>query len=171
MTHPEMRDALAELGIDFSPTSGCPSSGGWCSTRGRRDRGARLSADGDLLEPPVRDAGRRFRREHYHLGKDLRYVEQTAEGITARFADGTSQTADVLVGADGFRSAVRAQLLPQAQPLYAGYVAWRGLADERSLAPSCRATSSPASRSVCRRASSSWAIRSRGRATTCARAT
>ena len=79
--------------------------------------------------------GAAFGGERYHLGKDLRCVEQTAEGITARFADGSAETADVLVGADGFRSGVRAQLLPQAQPLYAGYVAWRGLADERSLAP------------------------------------
>jgi hypothetical protein len=30
--------------------------------------------------------GAAFGCEHYHLGKDLRHVEQTAEGITARFA-------------------------------------------------------------------------------------
>jgi len=76
-----------------------------------------------------------FGRERYHLGKDLLRVEQDEGGVTAWFADGSSQSGDLLVGADGFRSAVRAQLQPDAQPQYAGYVAWRGLADERSLAP------------------------------------
>ncbi len=66
----------------------------------------------------------------YHLGKDLAGVEQTAGGVTARFADGTVETADLLVGADGFRSAVRALLLPDVLPQYAGYIAWRGMAPE-----------------------------------------
>ena len=39
-----------------------------------------------------------------------------------------------LIGADGFRSSVRALLLPEARPAYAGYVGWRGLADEAALA-------------------------------------
>ena len=172
MTHPEMRDALAELGIDSSSNFGVPI-----------ERRIVLDRAGDVIAeracPQTATSwnrlfemlGAAFGGEHYHLGKDLRCVEQTAEGITARFADGSAETADVLVGADGFRSGVRAQLLPQAQPLYAGYVAWRGLADERSLAPVLPRDISPASRSICRPGSSSWAIPSRGRATTCARVT
>ena len=33
---------------------------------------------------------------------------------------------DLLVAADGIRSTLRQQLLPEAQPAYAGYIAWRG---------------------------------------------
>ncbi|HXY90668.1 MAG TPA: FAD-dependent monooxygenase, partial [Xanthobacteraceae bacterium] len=42
---------------------------------------------------------------------------------------------DILIGADGIRSTVRAQLLPAAKPLYAGYVAWRGLVPEGDISP------------------------------------
>jgi 2-polyprenyl-6-methoxyphenol hydroxylase-like FAD-dependent oxidoreductase len=55
------------------------------------------------------------------------------DGVTAIFADGSRVTADLLVGADGFRSTVRAQVLPDLKPTYAGYVAWRALAPEHDL--------------------------------------
>ncbi|KVL13156.1 FAD binding domain-containing protein [Burkholderia sp. MSMB1826] len=59
--------------------------------------------------------------------------EQDGERIVAHFASGRAETADLLIGADGGRSTVRAQLLPDLRPTYAGYVAWRGLVDERTL--------------------------------------
>jgi 2-polyprenyl-6-methoxyphenol hydroxylase-like FAD-dependent oxidoreductase len=37
------------------------------------------------------------------------------------------------IGADGFRSAIRGQMLPEVKPQYAGYVVWRALAHERDL--------------------------------------
>jgi 2-polyprenyl-6-methoxyphenol hydroxylase-like FAD-dependent oxidoreductase len=40
-----------------------------------------------------------------------------------------------LVGADGLRSTVRQQCLPEIEPLYAGYVAWRGLLAEGAIPP------------------------------------
>jgi len=77
--------------------------------------------------------------ERYHLGKEFVRYEEDAGGITAYFADGTEARGDVLVGADGFRSLVRQQFQPEAQPLYAGYVAWRGLVDEAALSPATHA--------------------------------
>ena len=52
----------------------------------------------------------------------LQRIEQDADGVTAVFANGARERGDLLIGADGIRSTVREQMLPQAQPIYAGYV-------------------------------------------------
>lgn len=80
----------------------------------------------------LRDA---FPPEHYHRGKGVKSFEQSARSVTAHFSDGSRAEADVLIGADGIRSNVRQQLLPDLSPLYAGYVAWRSLIPEQSLPP------------------------------------
>ncbi|KUZ78459.1 FAD binding domain-containing protein [Burkholderia ubonensis] len=68
-----------------------------------------------------------------HAGESFERFEQDGNRVIARFASGRVEQADLLVGADGGRSSVRAQLVPDARPAYAGYVAWRGLVDEREL--------------------------------------
>ena len=68
-----------------------------------------------------------------HQGQTLLRVEQAGGQVRAHFGSGRVETGDLLVGADGARSTVRAQLLPEVVPRYAGYVAWRGLVPENEL--------------------------------------
>lgn len=69
----------------------------------------------------------------HHLGYNLKAIEQDADSITAIFDNGERVTGDLLVGADGFRSVVRNLLAPAVQPIYAGYVVWRGVAEESDI--------------------------------------
>ncbi|MFF1741039.1 FAD-dependent oxidoreductase [Streptomyces mirabilis] len=56
-----------------------------------------------------------------HYGARLTHYDTDRSGaVTAHFADGTSATGDVLIGADGVNSATRRQYLPQAQVVDAG---------------------------------------------------
>ena len=61
------------------------------------------------------------------LGKTFERYETAADGrVIAHFADGTSATADVLIGADGANSRVRQQLLPDAERIDTGILAIAG---------------------------------------------
>jgi 2-polyprenyl-6-methoxyphenol hydroxylase-like FAD-dependent oxidoreductase len=71
--------------------------------------------------------------EHYHAGKTLELVEQDEHRVAAVFADGSRAEGDLLVAADGMRSTVRRQFMPEVEPRYVGYVAWRGVANERQV--------------------------------------
>ncbi len=53
-------------------------------------------------------------------GARLVSVQEGSNGVTARFADGSIATADLLIGADGLNSTVRRSVAPAAQPCYAG---------------------------------------------------
>jgi 2-polyprenyl-6-methoxyphenol hydroxylase-like FAD-dependent oxidoreductase len=62
-------------------------------------------------------------------GKRLVDVRESGPGVTARFADGSTATADVLVGADGIRSTVRRLIDPDAAgPLFTGLLGFEAVA-------------------------------------------
>ncbi len=87
----------------------------------------------------------RFHRAHFldvlvnrlppgvaHFGKRLAtYSEDSeAEIVTLNFADGTTETCDLLVGCDGIKSTVRKQMFAEEgghDPVFTGTIAYRGL--------------------------------------------
>ncbi len=65
-----------------------------------------------------------------HLGEQFTCLEQSSEGVMARFASGQTAAGEVLIAADGLRSKVRAQLIGDGEPDYRGYQCWRGVCNE-----------------------------------------
>ena len=72
---------------------------------------------------------------HYHLDHTFEHMAQDSAGVVAHFAGGRSERADLLIGGDGIRSSVRAQVAPAIQPIYSGYYIWRGTPNEADLTP------------------------------------
>jgi 2-polyprenyl-6-methoxyphenol hydroxylase-like FAD-dependent oxidoreductase len=69
----------------------------------------------------------RFGMEAVALGRRCVGIEQDAGGVTARFDDGSTARGDLLIGCDGIHSVVRAQLVGDGPPAYAGYTAYRAI--------------------------------------------
>ena len=74
-----------------------------------------------------------FGRERYHQGAALVGFSQDSDGVDLRFASGRESRYDLLVLADGLLSTGRQRLFPGAEPVYSGYVAWRGTVAEGDL--------------------------------------
>jgi 2-polyprenyl-6-methoxyphenol hydroxylase-like FAD-dependent oxidoreductase len=69
----------------------------------------------------------------YHFGHTFARVEQDGSEVLVHFAEGRTERADLVVGADGLRSSVRRQVAPDVQPIYSGYYIWRGAPNEADL--------------------------------------
>lgn len=131
---------LARIGIDLDPSAGVRIRSRICLDRS----GARvhelampaLNSAWDRIWRPLKDA---LPEASYHAGMRLDGIENGADGVTAIFADGTRTRGDLLIGADGIHSTVRQIIMPEAAPLYAGYVAWRGILEESDLPPAIHA--------------------------------
>ncbi|MFI5958980.1 FAD-dependent oxidoreductase [Cryptosporangium sp. NPDC051539] len=70
-----------------------------------------------------------------HFGKSLDHYRSTPEGVIAYFTDGSEARGDVLVGADGIRSAARSQRAPELVTVDAGITAIYGRVPIDAAAP------------------------------------
>lgn len=62
-----------------------------------------------------------------HLAHTLINHSQQHDKVTATFTNGRSIEANFLIGADGIHSHVRDQFLNDGDPVYRGYIVWRGI--------------------------------------------
>ena len=135
-THEELLEIMHRVGIEVDASIGVHPQSRTCYDRAgnilhRIPRPRILSSWGRLYRA-LKDA---FPAGAYHFDKTLVGLDDDGRRVTARFHDGSCAEADLLIGADGIRSTVRAQILPGVDPQYAGYVAWRGLVPEAKLPP------------------------------------
>ena len=69
----------------------------------------------------------------YLQGKVISKLKQNTDEVMVECEDGTQYKGDLLIASDGIRSSVRNLLTQHVQPKYAGYIAWRGVCDEKLL--------------------------------------
>ena len=133
VTHPALHEALEEcgagtkdLGVRVETRTGYDISGNTI----RKLDFPQIVTSWDRLHALTRAT---IPYDNHHLGHTFERYVQSERDVAAHFTNGRVEVADLLVGADGFRSAVRQQMHPQVHPEYAGYVVWRGLALESAL--------------------------------------
>jgi salicylate hydroxylase len=74
-------------------------------------------------------------RERVHFGHRLVGIDERSERVVARFESGAERSFDLLIGADGIHSAVRAELFGPDAPRFTGCIAYRGLVPAERMAP------------------------------------
>src|SRR5690348_16282538 len=67
--------------------------------------------------------------ECLHLGFEFKQLQQLDGKVRLYFKDGREIEHDAVIGSDGIRSRIRAQLFGDSDLIYRGYTVWRGLAE------------------------------------------
>jgi 2-polyprenyl-6-methoxyphenol hydroxylase-like FAD-dependent oxidoreductase len=133
-THDALHQVMARIGVPIEHTIGVMTRCYTCLDKAgsvfREVALRRTMSAWACFYRPLKD---HLPSECCHFGMRLTRVEPDARDVTALFADGSRLRADLLIGADGHRSTVRSQFLPEVNPTYAGYIAWRALVSENRL--------------------------------------
>ncbi|PWY88105.1 FAD/NAD(P)-binding domain-containing protein [Aspergillus sclerotioniger CBS 115572] len=129
----------------FQPDTGALEKKLWSSYRmGMDGRGSNTLKAGDYIHEVHASVARssvhraRFLEAmtallptgYVSFGKRLTSIDDVEDGVTVHFADGTSVTADAVIGCDGIKSRVRQILLDgeeEANAVFTGKYAYRGL--------------------------------------------
>jgi len=135
-THDALLEGLRALGIDTGERLGVLVKERICLARDGKVVARRTLPQVmthwariyEALRPLVDNA-------HFHAGHNFIGCRQAGAGVVAQFEGGAEAAGELLIAADGLRSTMRPQLLPETQPRYAGYVGWRGTVRGIDLPP------------------------------------
>ena len=78
---------------------------------------------------------REMRPDAIRLNTRIMGYEETGTSVKLMLGDGSSVAGDVLIGADGVKSRIRAQMLAAGKPIYTGDSAWRLIVPSDRLKP------------------------------------
>jgi 2-polyprenyl-6-methoxyphenol hydroxylase-like FAD-dependent oxidoreductase len=141
VTHESLRVALRECGAIVDETLGVAVSK-------RVTLGIDGSCLGEITIPQILTSWSRlyqilklcFPKPLYLQGKVIHKLQQNTDEVLVECEDGSQYKGDLLIASDGIRSLVRNLLAQHIQPKYAGYIAWRGVCDEKLLSQYTRET-------------------------------
>lgn len=136
---PNTLKIMRKIGIEAEVVAMGSKPASWISRNGPD---AAIIAD-VALNPPRKDYGAPYVTVHrgdFHklitetipteviqFSKKLTGLNDSGDSVTLTFEDGTSATADIVIGADGVNSVVRESLIGYEPPKYSGYVGHRAV--------------------------------------------
>lgn len=122
-----LADACMERGSPYGNVKMC-SSGGFQFTEVGTPPMGRLPVHNGISRRILHDIlhqGAQARGVSFRMGLTVSAIENSDEGVSVTFTDGSTGHYDLLVGADGVNSTVRKLVFGEYKPRYTGQSVWR----------------------------------------------
>jgi 2-polyprenyl-6-methoxyphenol hydroxylase-like FAD-dependent oxidoreductase len=74
-----------------------------------------------------------FPVENIKLSHEFQSLNQSENSVIVNFTNGETAKHDLIIGADGLRSRVRRQVFGESEPIYRGYLIWRGIGEASGM--------------------------------------